>query len=780
MDITGLGTIVLAVVISCMLIYSTWSTMYRKCNFPPGPTPLPVIGNLLQIKRGRMVKSLMDLSEKYGSVYTLYFGSRPVIILCGYQAVKEALIDQGDEFSGRGRLPTLDRIIQGYGVILSSGERWKQLRRFTLMTLRNFGMGKRSIEERIQEEAQCLVEELKTYKQSPVNPTNIFVQTVSNVICSVVFGNRYEYDDVKFLKLLNMFNETFILMSSTWGQLQDMMPSIINHVPGPHQKIDKLLANLLEFISETVKVNQDTLDPSSPRDYIDCFLIKMQQDKQNATSEFTIKNLLMSVLTVFFAGTETVSSTLRHGFLILLKYPEIQAKLHGEIDCVIGQNRAPNIEDRGKMPYTDAVIHEIQRFSDVIPLNVPHSVVKDTNFRGYTIPKGTDVYPLLCSVLWDPSQFPTPNKFNPGHFLDDNGCFKKSDAFLPFSTAKAPPNLLDFMQTQMDRGSFKVSDICSEIVEAMRLAATVLPSKEWVNLWSGFHSLEDSKKTWKDLRASQEPRKQTKVAPHKLPRVMEGEITPVAQLKESEFQGKTPPQQRSVEDQLHGRETGIELWGSEPKQGLSPLPLPSRLTPADTVTWETFLRSQQEQGLSPFVVMPSITPSDSTTWKKGLGSERKLEQRLGQLPVPSRVALPGTANWEKFQIAIPYLFYVKQLNATYRNELADCLYCLKTLRRLKHKDPKYKKEEEVGVRRRLPSIMSRGFQVGNAVVGQRVLNKVLFEDLGESSIGLHHVVPLYWQNNVQPLRQSGTTKYGALRLRWVTGRQPVRMCFSPI
>ncbi|KAF3691118.1 Cytochrome P450 2J2 [Channa argus] len=88
------------------------------------------------------------------------------------------------------------------------------------------------------------------------------------------------------------------------------------------------------------------------------------------------------------------------------------------------------------MPYTDAVIHEIQRMGDIVPLNLFRTVNKDTLLGKYTIPKGTTILPTLSSVLHDESMWETPHSFNPQHFLNQDGKFRKREAFLPFSAGK--------------------------------------------------------------------------------------------------------------------------------------------------------------------------------------------------------------------------------------------------------------------------------------------------------------------------------------------------------
>ncbi|XP_069488822.1 cytochrome P450 2G1-like [Ambystoma mexicanum] len=434
-------TVYLLLLIFCLLILWAWThngaSIHREsCCLPPGPAPLPLIGNLHQIRPSNLLKSLKMLSEKYGPVFTVHLGFRHAVVLWGYDAVKEALVDQGEAFSGRGSIATLESVLQDYGVNFAQGARWKELRRFTVMTMGNLGVGKRSVVEKIREEAQHLINEFQNQGELPFDPTFHLSNAAANVTCSVIFGNRFDYQDNEFHELLRLIDVGLVESSGLFAQLYNMFTNIMELVPGPHQKAKQALKNIERFIERRVEMNQKTFDPNAPRNFIDHFLIKMEKEKENPSTEYFMKNLVIIILGLFLAGTTTISITIRHALLFFLKYPEIEEKVFAEIDCVIGRNRIPTIGDRSKMPYTDAVIHEIQRFTDLVPLGAPRRVVRDTNFRGFMLPKGIEIYPILSSVHWDPTHFKDPETFDPGHFLDENGRFKKNDAFMPFSAGK--------------------------------------------------------------------------------------------------------------------------------------------------------------------------------------------------------------------------------------------------------------------------------------------------------------------------------------------------------
>ncbi|NWI06066.1 CP2DH protein, partial [Tichodroma muraria] len=86
--------------------------------------------------------------------------------------------------------------------------------------------------------------------------------------------------------------------------------------------------------------------------------------------------------------------------------------------------------------YTNAVIHEVQRCGDIVPVGLPHMTYRDTELQGFFIPKGTTVITNLSSVLKDETVWEKPNEFYPEHFLDAKGQFVKPEAFLPFSAGR--------------------------------------------------------------------------------------------------------------------------------------------------------------------------------------------------------------------------------------------------------------------------------------------------------------------------------------------------------
>uniref|UniRef100_A0A2K6C3F8 Cytochrome P450 family 2 subfamily F member 1 n=1 Tax=Macaca nemestrina TaxID=9545 RepID=A0A2K6C3F8_MACNE len=385
MDSISTAILLLLLALVCLLL--TLSSRDKR-KLPPGPRPLPLLGNLLLLRSQNMLTSLTQLSKEYGSVYTVHLGPRRVVVLSGYQAVKEALVDQGEEFSGRGDYPVFFNFTKGNGKHrLLQWDRWKKH------------------EERILEEAASAGRAAKT-EGEPFDPTFVLSRSVSNIICSVLFGSRFDYDDERLLTVIRLINDNFQIMSSPWGELYNIFPSLLDWVPGPHQRIFQNFKRLRDLIAHSVHDHQASLDPRSPRDFIDCFLTKTAEEKEDPLSHFHMDTLLMTTHNLLFGGTETVGTTLRHAFLALMKYPKVQARVQEEIDLVVGRTRLPTLEDRAAMPYTDAVIHEVQRFADIIPMNLPHRVIRDTAFRGFLIPKVPGhrfIITLLNTVHYDPA-----------------------------------------------------------------------------------------------------------------------------------------------------------------------------------------------------------------------------------------------------------------------------------------------------------------------------------------------------------------------------------------
>ncbi|XP_021016868.1 cytochrome P450 2J3-like [Mus caroli] len=387
-------TLLLAAVTFMLLAY--YLKTRRPKNYPPGPWRLPFVGNLFQLDFEQPHVVIQQFVKKYGNLTSLDFGNIPSVVITGLPLIKEVFTKMEQNFLNRPVTPIRKRVFNNNGLIISNGQTWKEQRRFALMTLKNFGLGKKNLEQRIQKEADCLVEAMGEEKDIESFSQN--------------------------LNILSLY-------------LYNVFPSIIQYVPGSHQTVLRNWEKLKLFIYQIMESHRKDWNPDEPRDFIDAFLTEMSKYRDKTTTSFNEENLINTTLDLFFAGSETTTSTLRWALLYITTNPEVQEKVHSEVDRVIGHGRQPTIDDRDSMPYTNAVIHEVLRMSNIIPMNVPREVAADSTLAGFHLPKGTMVLTNLMALHRDPKEWATPNTFNPEHFLE-NGQFKKRESFLPFSLGK--------------------------------------------------------------------------------------------------------------------------------------------------------------------------------------------------------------------------------------------------------------------------------------------------------------------------------------------------------
>ncbi|XP_014672801.1 PREDICTED: cytochrome P450 2C15-like isoform X3 [Priapulus caudatus] len=437
-----LGRNIVSVVLVVVTALVSSYYVKRPRGTPPGPRGWPVVGSFVSLAGKHTGRYLQQLSEQYGPIFSLYMGPQFTVVVNDVELAREALLNQGEHTAARPfhyvmqRYDADDRGVMN-GIGFSNGKLWKEHRKFALTKLREFGMGKVSIENKIQEEASACLAHLSNTKGEPLDPQALLSSCVLNVIASIIFGARYDYADPAFLRLNNDINAIF---HDTDAQGMLNFYPAMRHLPvfsRMLKKMDAAYVGLNKELQSNIGEHEEQApeEEGDVRDYLDAYLLAQRQ-RAGTDSTFTTFQLLMSVRDLFLAGSHTVMTTLRWGLLFMLKYPHVLRRVQAEIDDVIGRGRLPCMADQDSMPYTRATIAEVQRVADIVPLNLPHCTTAEIQLGGYVIPASTMIIANLTAILNDPKHFPEPEKFRPERHLDERGDFVQNEALIPFSIGR--------------------------------------------------------------------------------------------------------------------------------------------------------------------------------------------------------------------------------------------------------------------------------------------------------------------------------------------------------
>ena len=434
--------------LSILFLRSTW----QKLNVPlsiPGPLRLPFIGCLFVIPRFTLSRGekreqfRVDMVKKYGSVYQITLFKVTFVFLNDVDSIKEAFVHKGDLISDRAPYTGPISGDRTKGVVQAMFDKdYREKKKLTLHSMKDFGFSGRSLENAVLNEASFLVEQFKEEadgKKATKIHQNLVALAVSNVICIVVFGKRFDYGDAKFQSAVAGIRACFSSTYSFWKRFP-----IVRHmrfVQELRSKAEKHGADATCFISDEIESHRMEFDPAnSPKDFIDlCLRTEEEERNQSMISTVGTEHMVQIITDLFFAGTDTTAASLMWLLLYMMRYPEIQARCQREIDGV------PDAEDQllqgnasRVFPYTTATLLETQRIAAIAPASLPHAVRETTTIGGYRLEKGSLVLANLWYLHMDESYWGDPYAFRPERWLDPKDPSKvlQHSNFMPFSMGK--------------------------------------------------------------------------------------------------------------------------------------------------------------------------------------------------------------------------------------------------------------------------------------------------------------------------------------------------------
>src|SRR6218665_600535 len=268
------------------------------------------------------------------------------------------------------------------GIIFARyNDTFKKYHKLCLTILKEFGFGINNVSEiRILREVESMNEELLKLNGQPFNPKLLIIQSTFHIVAIILFGEAF-VSSVTFQEIV----ESIEGIVECTDFVIDFAPSL-RFFPYFRRKISDLERyhkDIHRGIEKGIECSRAT----------ECESTFVKRFIEIEGPEYDSEDLAYIIRDLCLASAETASTAIQWAMVELANNPEVQTRFQREIDEVVPKERFPSLDDKQRLPYTEAVILETMRRHTPIPLFLPHATLRDTEVLGYFIPKG-------CMVNW--------------------------------------------------------------------------------------------------------------------------------------------------------------------------------------------------------------------------------------------------------------------------------------------------------------------------------------------------------------------------------------------
>ncbi|WVZ92573.1 hypothetical protein U9M48_038624 [Paspalum notatum var. saurae] len=401
---------------------------------PPGPWPLPVIGNILDLRGNQVHQKLACLARVHGPVMRLKLGLTTAVVVSSRDAAREAFTRHGRRLAAR---PVPDAA-QAFGFsersmvwLPSSDPRWKNLRGVVathVFSPRSLEAARGVRERKVRD----MVRYLRARAGREVDLGDAIYGGVLNLTSSTFFSvDVVGFGGESVQGLRELVEDIVELVAKP--NVSDLFPFLRPlDLQGLRRHATRKIGQVLRIMDGIIDRRLAEASSSAGGDSLDALLELLSEGKISREHMSTI------LVDLFVGGSDTTAITVEWAMADLLRHPDTMDKVRAEIKGALGGKEIVEEHDTANLPYLQAVVKEAMRLHPVAPILIPHMAAEDgVEIGGYAVSKGCTVLFNSWAIMRDPETWERPHEFLPERFLDkaDKVGFRgKEFEFIPFGS----------------------------------------------------------------------------------------------------------------------------------------------------------------------------------------------------------------------------------------------------------------------------------------------------------------------------------------------------------